>query len=532
MQDVGTDVRAAPPGKLSDIGPVAFGAPLGACGRVGRGGDGTLNLRYVLRESNGTAVRQGDTLKGAFATLGPEDVTVDDGVLFEAPDLKCGGNGGGSNGGLDDQCADPNPFDGQCQRAKYQCSVPSSTTDPELTRCQSDSSMSVESTTFLSDTSKNQLFGVLMENGASVEGFYPQGPDDRFYDSDCEVNDGKLETDGRVSDELRARQIASDPQGARKAAIDLMGPNWKNMAKEASELGMSTRFGLWSIDGEKAPVSMVNRGAWTEDPGQVGQAIDRFRDKSAQEGRSATYEAIQRVIRENYVKQRFRGYDKTLVVFVDGPPEVPADVNQDLTADKLVRRARDQWNVRLFIIHLDRAVDKSYLRDDPQYYGRQGETCSSDADCRLWEVCRKVHGYSSQSGEITADDPKDNWKKETYCMPHRNQAGRFGPIETYSRLSCVTGGGYIYVRSPDDLTWALKWMPLTMNGLWESTVNSQKIRRGNYTPGAGIRVGASMQITAGGNTVNKSMSITGESTGGQNTDAGDNRGVVFTQETN
>ncbi|MFB6264475.1 MAG: hypothetical protein ABEL76_12765, partial [Bradymonadaceae bacterium] len=193
---------------------------------------------------------------------------------------------------------------------------------------------------------------------------------------------------------------------------------------------------------------------------------------------------------------------------------------------------RQKWNVRLFIVHLDRAVDKSKLRDDPQYYGRQTDSCSSDSDCRPWEICRKVHGYSSQSGEITSDDPKDNWRSGEFCMPQRNEAGRFGPIETYSRLACASGGGYIYVKSPSDLSWALKWTPLTMNGLWESTVSVQKIRRGKYTQGEGVRVGASLQVTAGGNTVNKSMSITGEATGGQNTDAGDNRGVLFMRDDN
>ncbi|MFB6264790.1 MAG: hypothetical protein ABEL76_14365, partial [Bradymonadaceae bacterium] len=189
---------------------------------------------------------------------------------------------------------------------------------------------------------------------------------------------------------------------------------------------------------------------------------------------------------------------------------------------------RQKWNVRLFIVHLDRAVDKSKLRDDPQYYGRQDDRCSSDSDCRPWEVCRKVHGYSSKAGRLSENDPNDNWRSGEFCMPQRNDAGRFGPIETYSKLACASGGGYMYLKSPTDLTSALKWMPLTMNGLWEATVTSQALRRGNYTSGAGVRIGGSLEVTVDGRTRPGTMSIDARAKQGTAPEQGDNRGTVFT----
>jgi hypothetical protein len=105
-----------------------------------------------------------------------------------------------------------------------------------------------------------------------------------------------------------------------------------------------------------------------------------------------------------FVGAQYQGVDKTLVVFADGPPELPPGRNANATVDAAVEAANEA-GVRLFVVRLDPAVamgEPQQVLDDPTYAANQAGNCSSDADCRSHETCREVRRYSnSGAGEVT-----------------------------------------------------------------------------------------------------------------------------------
>jgi hypothetical protein len=101
----------------------------------------------------------------------------------------------------------------------------------------------------------------------------------------------------------------------------------------------------------------------------------------------------------------------------------------------------------------------------------------------------------------------------------------------YSRMACATQGGYIYIKEPEDLEWALPWLPYTIDGLWEADISITEAQRPNsYTAGEPIRLQTSLSVSVAESSQTIEFSQRGQTHRPEGPESGDNRGVIFTTE--
>lgn len=304
-----------------------------------------------------------------------------------------------------------------------------------------------------------QLVTLLIEDTKSLEGALPQ-PVNTQYDENGEDDFGKKP--GRATDpELKIREAAG------KFALSLATANSED----------NTKAGLWFFGGENkfAAQPLVNaqerEDHFQDDLALLGDLVDtQLGNTVAAPGN--LYQAITQIVDRDFALDKYKDHEKFLVVLTDGPNEV---YDTEATKDKVLAKLKEN-NVHLFMIHLDTPIDASQLRDVPSYWqgGRQcrmddscegAPPCNEDSDCGNFEVCRKATLYAETAdGEVTQTD-------QQYCMPDYGEDGQLGPIDEYAEMACETGGNYIYVDKPSQMSAFADRIPNTFDGQWSIEVD-------------------------------------------------------------
>jgi len=515
-------------------------APAEVCGNLGEQGGSTTKLRFAMVADDGTPIRPARK-GGAPLDSGEVQLTKDDvgysgaGAIYETPDLSCTA--------------------GSCS-SQYQCSVAVQDGPNWMQRCNLESTYSVEDVGHVADVDKHQFFGVLAEDAGSLEGFVADNIAQKYYDAD---GDGSADADHKVQKKRIAR--ATDNNNDRLTAIKKLVPNWSSVRQEAFAEDRRTFFGLWTFNDVSGNQSMIDEASeeegtiWTEDPDIIGRATTgtqdnntdgvypAFTDREGTHTRGNVLESMNNLIDDMNNNDQLADSEKTLIVFTDGPPELHPD-RSGVNVDDVIQAAIEA-NVRIFMVHLDGpAVERNsegkatheLVLDDPQYYGGQQETCESDGDCAMaHETCRQVRGYHPDPGGDVTDTTSGGIypvgqadPDAKFCMPQRREDGRTGPLAIYSRIACATEGGYQYIKSIDDLSSALKWLPYTLDGLWEADVDVRELQRGNYTSNAAIRLQAKFNVQIGDKQVSLDVSQDGGDVDENAPETGDERSVVVT----
>jgi hypothetical protein len=485
-----------------------FTATSGSCGGIE---DGRATLRFVLRADDSSPIRPGDTIGQTEITgIAGSQIEFGETAVYETPDLLCADNA-------------------DCRIGGMSCQTGPGIPDESARRCQLSSSISLDGDVqFESDTTKNQLFGVLFENSGSLEGWLPSDVAEKYPDWD---EDGTAEGSDDV---VVIPNRASDLTGNRKAALTIMIQNWVSEAERSIQDGRTTSFGLWEFKGT-APsdvVSLVDTvtpadSPWTSQRQNAEASRNEFERVSGT--RANVFQAVNTVIDDAYAPEEYSNHEKTMVVFVDGPDDLRFPTH---TAQSVIDRA-SELGIRIFIVHLDPAQEPTtqagtpVFRDDYQYWNRRIEgspvqsTCSDDSDCKNFESCRVPLAYSSVPNAPVEISPMG----DTYCMPDRDENGRIGPIEEYARIACATDGGYIYVKGGSGLRPRMSWLPFSMDGLWKVDTAIGALENQEVPSEEAYKFQTTMSVTVGGDSRSYDFSQRGEATADD--DSADTRAVLF-----
>ena len=505
---------------LANVYSTGFTSPAGAC----TGSTGELRVRFVLTDGEGRPIRPGEALMNQTVELDRSSISFDGqaSALFEVNDEPmCSSDQDCANDGFTCQSA-PGLHNPDGVEGLDRCLL------PEAGLAVADTPDAVD---FVADTSADQVFGVLIDQSGSLAGWLPGGSA-KAWDSD---GDGAADTPAVTHPQL-GQSIATDAEAARVTALNTMTTGWVNAVQAAAEEGRESYFGLWSFEASRfTPVAHVPSGPWATDFEAASSAVADLANTNVTQHRANTYEAIINLLRDEYSDEAMaelgvespEQVDKVLTVLVDGPDELrERDV---ATIDDVIEAAR-QNNVRIFIVHLDPALDDpSLLRDDPMYPQDQSP-CSDDSECKNYETCRAVRGYADNVDEqVTLPQGANYDLSETYCQPARDANGRVGPIHAYARLACETQGGYIYAPSPHLLQYHMRWLPLSLDGLWEATVNSAPIQRGDVAGAQPLKLQTHMSVAAAQMAKTYEFSQLGHTDVAEDADpdAFDTRAVIF-----
>lgn len=484
-----------PDREFQQIQSSGFTATGGSCEGIT---DGTATLRFVLRADDGTPIRPGDVIQRNQVDLTASNVSFSQTALFESPRE------------IDDPdttmapqseriCASTN----DCRQTGMECTLAPGLTEAVHNRCLRTADVSTKGELkFVADTDKPQLFGVLFENSGSMEGFLPADVAALYPDWD---GDGTAEGS---TDTLRNTARGSDDTRSGRAALTGLISNWKEAARVATNEQRATHFGLWEFKGTStadvdslvAKVSPTG-SVWTTSGDIAERSRTEFSPITGTRGN--VYMAINNVLSEGFGASDFDGFEKTLVVVVDGPDDLRLPQH---SADSVIQRAQEQ-GVRLFIVHLDAKQSLTSTgnaplhRDHPLYWNETvdgskiQQACTTDAQCNNFERCRVPTSYADTAGASVVTSPNG----ESYCMPTRDPVdGRFGPIHDYSKIACATEGGYIYVQHPSGIRPRTDWLPFAMDGLWEVNTVVDALENRTVLPEEGYRMQTTMSVTVEG----------------------------------
>lgn len=490
--------------------------------------DGRATLRFVLMADDGSPIRPGESVAKTTVNITADSVEFRDGetAIYEVPIVE-----DDPTVGPTDRAEKPCST-GECRQSGMECTTgPVQPDSAEARRCQRTASVSLEGPIeFDSDTTSNQLFGVLYENSGSLEGWLPSDVGALYADWD---GDGTAEG-GDDAGVITSR--ASDPTRQAKAALSVLISNWRQAAQNARDDGQRlTSFGLWEFNGTSTAgvtslVSKIhpNQAIWTTEVARADDARDEFSQITGT--RANVYMAIDHVLETAYAPAEYGGYEKTLVVFVDGPDDLRFP---QYTAESVAARAAD-LGVRLFIVHLDASqvpttqAGTPVHRDDPRYWNERvdgepvQEPCASDADCKNFERCRVPTAYSSTPQAPVEINPAG----QTYCVPERDKDnGRFGPIHDYARIACETDGGYIYIKEGSGIRPRIDWLPYAMDGLWKVDTVVDVLENRNVEPDDTYLLQTTLSVTIGGTQRSYDFSQTGEAISSD--DGADTRAALF-----
>lgn len=489
--------------QFSDVRTPGITPAAGQC----TGSTGDMTLRFVLEADDELPILPGDVVGQQELNLEGGDISLSESALFEYPDVACDTN---------DDC--------RFMGSNFTCTTAREGLGGDQRRCLRSASLTLQGEPeFESDLEKPQLFGVIFENSGSLEGWLPEDVGLRYPDTDGDgTADGSRDT---APDTKRA----SDPDGRRDVALTGIRDTFAEASRFAEAQGdRRTLFGLWQFSGTStADVrSLVaqttsQNALWARDPATFAAAQAAF--DSPGSTRANVYQALESVIDDGFGLDEFDGFEKTLVVFVDGPDDLRLG---NFTADDVIEKATEQ-GIRVFIVHLDAAVQTesgnvTLIRDDFQYWQNQDAACGSGEDCLNYETCRVPTAYASDPGGAV-----DISTTDTYCMVERDQNGRVGPIFDYQRIACETDGGYIYVKTARALRRRMEWLPLTMDGLWKINGVVDVVENGQVPEDEGFGVQSNLSITAGGTTRSFLFAQGGDPGAGRENDDQDTRTVLF-----
>jgi len=467
------------------------------------GSTAKAEIRFVMIADDATAIRPNDIISNQLVNLTRDSVEITDSRLYELPDVEC------------DTSSCVYPGDG------FTCGIGTTTDDAKLRRCNRDLTVSVGDVSFASDTDRPQLFAMIVENSGSLDGWLPSDVGAYYVDWD---GDGFAEGFPDVN-LVVAR--ATDRSKNRVVAFNQVANTWRDAARMAVNENRRTLFGMWQFSGSstadvRSLVALTPSGqVWTDQAATAISAVNQL--ETAGQRRANVYQAMSTVLEEAMADSEYANYDKTVVVFVDGPD----DLRLNAFNEARVIAAAKAVNARLFIVHVDPSVATQgieglpFFRDDPRYIEDQ-DPCSSEESCENFEECRRPLSYAS-----TPNAPVEISTNETYCLPKRDDNGRIGPIHAYQRIACETDGSYIYVTSATALRNRMQWLPHTMDGLWkvETTLDAFENRR--VAAGEGFKVQGALRVGLGTRNLSFIMSQTGDERAGTQFADQDTRGVLF-----
>lgn len=469
------------------------------------GSDGSAMLRFVLVADDDTPIRPDEVVANEPVNLTRESLSLGDGKLFELPDLACSAD--------------------SCVNQEFSCAAADPAYEAAKNRCLRDAAIAIDGQVqFDADVEKNQAFGILIENAGSLDGWLPSDVGSKYPDLD---GDGFADATSDVS--LKTSR-ATDRAGNRKVAFTAMAQKWSRIAELAAKQDRKTVFGAWQFSGTSTAgvqslVAKVTptQTVWTEQAGNATNSITQLSD-TAQE-RANVYQAMAEVLENDFVAPEVDGFEKTLVVFVDG--------NDDLRSDQFdvdrVLTAAEAAQVRIFIVQLDAKVATEDIsgaplfRDDPRYIESQ-TACASDADCENFEECRQPINYAS-----VANGPVESPVNGTYCLPARDDNGRIGPIQDYQQIACATEGSYIYVPAALALRNRMQWLPFTLDGLWKVETVIDQFENGQVPTNEPYKVQADFGVNLGQRQRTFTFSQTGDPLVGPQDDDQDTRTVIFSK---
>lgn len=410
--------------------------------------DGEMRVRFVLEDTDQQPIRYGDEV--AEEIVG--DGSFGDSLSF-------------SNAAFSELELDPGQCGGadDCQTNNFTCDT---APEEDLSTChREEGDMSVEDDPiFVSENDGHNVFGVLAEKTGSFRGYSVDGDGDIYP------------------------TLATDPDGARKSALTNMEGPFRRTAELAAEESRKSYFGLWTFGGANVESVLGDDENFVTNATNVSQATRNYEDADDDERAlpASVYESMATTIEDYFSTSALEGDDdlnmsstsaaeasKTLALLVDSPDQLGEADNDDI--ESVIESALEH-NVRVFIFHFDPELEAyvedtgDLMPDSRDYWQEQGESCSDDSDCqKSYETCRKP---INEKGDMMDDE-------DEYCLVERNQeSGRTGPIDDYAQLACATGGSYEYLASPGALESRMRWLPYTMEGLWETTVTSSRISRG------------------------------------------------------
>ncbi len=493
--------------------------PVASCG----GSDGDAIMRFVLVGDDDTAIRPGDTVGQTPVDLQTDDLTLTNGGVFEFPDQLCADNS---------ECT-----------SNYTCSLAEPNYDGTLQRCLNSAELGISgSLSFVSDVEGNQLFGLVVENAGSLEGWLPRDVGDKYPDWN-----GDGTADGELDVNLRSER-GTDSDNTRTPAYSAIRAQWDFVRIRAlSEGDRRSLFGLWYFGGTSTGAGVTSAIAeatgdentfWASQPGTVDNAIDQIPD--AEQDRANVYQAMIKALEDGFADPTLADYEKTMVVFVDGPDDLRL---QNFNADRVIELANEN-DVRIFIAHLDAQIqlcpnpdaatgectagEPLLIRDDPDYWGNQVGPCTDDSECFNYEECRVPTGYSSTPGGAV-----EIGTSETYCMPKRDTRGRHGAIDEYARIACETEGGYIHMKSSGQPSQVIRrrmsWLPQTLDGLWEVETTLDVIENGQVAAGEPVKIQSNFSVNVSQTTQTIALSQQGDASAGRQEDDQDTRVVLFAE---
>lgn len=533
---------------FQDIHSSGFTATAGTCDGVS---GGEMKARFVLIDNKGAPILVGDAIDrptsgSAAVELNADSVNFSDGALMAVTANACalGDSSACSAAPAGFECADaPGLQSAPGGESLNACLIPE---DGFATKS------GASGVSFVSDTTNDQVYGILMENSGGLRGWSLPGTE-QAWDRNGDGVIGVINDDGdwSIGEDLDAYgvlygdKIATDAKNKRSQGVLGAYSRWVNAYQLARQAKRKTYFGLWSFnDAEIKPTSHIEEVGvdgivWASESTPITGAISHYQSQTNTlnaRSRANIYEAALALINDSYSTQAMTelgmaspgNVDKVLVLFVDGYDDMRENDGADI--DKVIDAANEN-NVRIFIVHVDPAIQEpKQIREDPEYW--KGQTpCADDSTCKNYESCRNPKGYGTGVGtDVNKPEGFDN----TYCLPVHDENGRVGPIEEYSRLACATEGGYMYMPSIDAVIRNMDWTPYALDGLWEATVTSATLnRRANDLKGLPLKVHANMGITVAGQSRNYAFTQLGgvaSVEANAKVEAFDNRAVVFVAE--
>lgn len=438
---------------FASVNAIGLSPLAGSCDAIGDKG----RFRFVLVADDQTAIRPGEAVGRQDVFLDTSKLSFLGSALDELPDRVC-------------QAQDTCPMNG------FTCVAEQ---DIASRRCEKDVELvPTGDVQFESDTKKDRLFGVLVENAGSIGGWFPSDIGALAVDTD---NDGMTDI---TSESAPWRDSASD-RNERIASLSGILNNWEKSREKAATEDRKTLFGLWefSSGGINSLVSQVGtKKEWTDSRKFARDAATKFSDVSGT--RANVYKAISRILSnekdgviQGFATEKYADYDKTLVVIVDGNDDLRLS---EFNATKVAAKAK-AGNVKIYFVHFDPEIKLTHngvpsFRDDLKYWvqGSAGQAvCTDDDTCLNFESCREPMLYSNNISK-SVDIPNGHVAGNKYCLPLRQEDGRLGPIHDYATIACETGGGYLYGRDNRTIRDNSDWLPFTMDGVWsvETTVDA------------------------------------------------------------
>ena len=498
-EDTGT-VDTGPPGTEVQAGTLGVFPPVPAsCDEPGERQRIPFYISRKERTRSGRLppIRAGDLMNGQViepdGLVGPGMMTTRRARVTQASQTTCGSS---------DQCMSPL----KCGEAgvrgadRYCARTTGVEFIPGTTRQDVDPNFSEDS---------GQVVAIALENTGSYEGELPSIVGTK-YDENGE--------DDFSEDPARA----TDPELKNRKAIETFGTYLATAADSAN-----TKVSLWFFGGQTPSTAQPKLRAtetedhFTDDLELVGELVN---DLPSPPGKPANvYQTINRVVDRDLGIDKYEDHEKFLFLVTDGPNEVWSD---EATKQKVLEKL-EKHDVQLYILHLDKKIDGSLLRDVPTYWAGNDQCrdddscdgaspCGTDADCANFETCRKATIYADEEGGQVEETGV------SYCMPDYSD-GYLGPIGPYADLACQTGGNYIYTTEPEQLVhWASR-LPYAIDGRWSIEAEVSALDPKVGLPDGFYRLsGVFLGLLA----PNMSSTMSAVSSSGVNTHSADNRGLL------